>query len=137
MPLYKFINVKTKESREIFFHMNDLKIYNGEENKEVGMWRREYYSPNASIDTKIDPYSVKDFLKVTNKSGGTVGQVEDISRELSEKRGGAEADPIRHKHYENWSKKRCGKDHPEVIKVKRKERLKKLEKKYGIIAKDT
>lgn len=132
MPVYLYEDDKTGKVYEVVQKMNETHEFflNGRK------LRRVFTIPQASIDTRCNPYSESDFLKITNKRGGTVGQVEDIAKELSEKRGGQDGDPILQKHYKEWSKKRNGKDHPDVVKKKRAERLKKIENKYGVIVKD-
>ncbi len=106
-----FVNDKTGESREIFFHMNDEKVYMGESGKEKG-WRREFVSPNASIDSNIDPFDKNKFLEKTKVEGDTMGSILDRSKELSEKRAklsGTGRDPVKDKYMDNWSARRGGK----------------------------
>lgn len=85
MPYYSFQNIKTKETKEFFFHMNDK--------KEVDGWIRLWTNPNASIDSQINPLSAKEFSEKTKNKNYNLGQLFDKSAELSEKR-----------------KKICGKD---------------------------
>ena len=47
---------------------------------------RVYTVPQASMDTKIDPYSQKEFKEKTK--GSTVGDLWDQSKELSKKKRG-------------------------------------------------
>ncbi len=111
MPFYTFTNLKTQEKRDIFFHMNDEKIYNGDGDREVNQWVREYLSPNASIDTEMDAFDPKSFMKATNKPD-SLGSLFDRSKELSLKRADKEGiDPVRQKFYENYQKTHGGKKH--------------------------
>lgn len=108
--------------------MNDEKVYNGPDGKQVGQWKRVWTKPLASIDTKVDPFSAKDYVKATNKRD-TVGSLWDRSRELSLKRAEKEgSDPIKQRFYDNYSKRRKGAKHPEQ---RREEGAKKLAK-HGI-----
>lgn len=118
MPQYLFTN--GKDIKEIFFHMNDEKRYfeNGLE------WDRLYTIPQSSIDTKIDPYSSKDFVRATNKKG-TFGEIIERSAELSDKRGGVN-DPVKQQYYKDYSKKRGGKLHKDMGVAKAKNALDKL-----------
>ena len=113
MPYYSFVNTKTGEYRDIFFHMNDEKVYNGEPGENgKGLWQREYSVPRASIDTEVDPYSSKDFVKATNKSNGTMGDMWDRSAELSQKRADKEGkDPLKQQYFDNYRKTHRGKPH--------------------------
>ena len=122
MPIYLFEH--KGEIREILLGMNDKKEYT---DKDGNVWNRIFVSPNAAIDSvNIDPFSAADFNKKTNAKG-TVGDLFDRSKEMSEKRkakiGGQ--DPIQEKYYENYSKERNGAVHNDVRKRKLKEKLKK------------
>jgi methyl-accepting chemotaxis protein len=125
MPVYCYIDDETGDIHEVVQGMNDLHeyYYNGKK------LRRIYFAPNASIDTNVS--SENSFIEKTAKMRGTVGDIQDYSRELSEKRGGFN-DPIRQQYYKNYSSKRKGVKHPEVLQKERKERIKNLEKKTGL-----
>lgn len=111
MPLYTFEHIKTKRTKDVFFHMNDEKIFNGDDGDEIGEWRRVYTVPQGSIDTKIDPFSEKQFVERTATKTKTMGGIWDYSKELSEKRaeknGGV--DPQKQKYFDKQRKKRSGK----------------------------
>lgn len=85
MPLYCFINDVTGEVRDIFFAMNDNKEYFGEPEEEPKQWRRLYINPNMAMDTKINPFSAKDFVKKT-EGAKTYGEMWKLSAEMSEQR---------------------------------------------------
>lgn len=115
-PIYSYTNDETGEIKDILQGMNDNHSYS-EDGKQ---WRRLYSVPNASIDTKIDPFSAKDFINKTGTKKGTVGEVMDLSAELSHKRAestGTE-DPVKRKLFQDYNKK-VGKKHlldkPKVI----------------------
>lgn len=115
MPLYLYLNERTGETKEILQSMNDVHSY-----EEEGVaWKRVFTIPQTSIDTKIDPNSSKDFVRATNKKG-TIGDIMDLSAELSDKRAEKEGtDPVKQKHFEDYKKKNNGKKHlldrPKVI----------------------
>lgn len=109
--------------------MNEPKVYNGPDGTQVGLWKRVWLKPQATIDTHCDPHSESDFVKVTKKKG-VMGSLWDRSSDLSEaraqKNGGV--DPVKEAFYANWSKKRKGQLHPE----KRREVALKAAAKMGI-----
>lgn len=118
MPLYIFQSRETGEVRDVFFHMEDIKIYNGENGDEVDVWERQFTVPQASIDSRIDPFDNKAFIEKTGKNKGSLGDVLDRSKELSEiraeKRGGK--DPLKEKYLSKWKKDRKDrKVHPSEI----------------------
>jgi hypothetical protein len=128
MPYYLFRNIATDEYREVFFHMNDAKEYNGDDGTEIGYWVREYIIPNASFDTEIDPYSAKDFQKATAKRG-TMGDLWDRSAELSEKRADRNGqDPLKQKFYDDYAKNHNGKKHYKQLQ----DEAKTVAKNHGI-----
>ncbi len=113
MPLYLFIHPDTGETKDIFFHMGDEKVYTDEDGV---VWRREFHSPQLNTQGSIDPWSNSDFVNKTNAKG-TIGDLLDRSSELSQKRadeaGGV--DPIKEKYYKKYSKERNGAVHPDKI----------------------
>jgi predicted nucleic acid-binding Zn ribbon protein len=117
MPLYLYQNEKTGEIREILQSMNEVHEYNGEKGSEKS-WKRIFTIPQASIDTKQDPFSTNDFLDRTKSKKGTYGNMLDYSKELSEKRasvmGGV--DPVKQNYYKEYSKNRRGAKHPDTFK---------------------
>lgn len=125
MPIYSYIDDDTEQIHDVVQGMNDVHEYyhNGKK------LRRVYYAPNASIDTNAS--SENSFIEKTAKMRGNIGDIQDYSRELSEKRGGFN-DPIRQRYYKDYSAKRKGAKHPDVIQKERKKRIKKLENKTGL-----
>ena len=128
MPLYTFeFNGQTKD---IFFNMDDNKVYIDEHGNK---WARVYYSPNTSVDSTIDPNSAKDFVRYTGSRRGTVGDIMDLSAELSQKRAGMTGqDHLKEKTFNEYSKKRRGMLHPQ----QKKEKARKELKKFGITVTD-
>jgi hypothetical protein len=95
VPLYCFTNSDESEYVDVFFHMNDNKVYVGPDGKE---WRRVYTSPNASIDSKIDPFSSRDFVEKTGRKKGNLGNLMDAAKDASLARAQKVGkDPVREK----------------------------------------
>jgi hypothetical protein len=115
MPLYIFQNPETGEIKEVVQSMNQEHTYT-EDGTE---WDRVWTTPQVAMDVKIDPFSTKQFVDKTNKPG-TYGDLMDRSAELSEaraeKNGGV--DPVKQKFFDDYSKTRGGKRHPEESKNK-------------------
>ena len=110
MPIYVYKHPEHEEYREVFQGMNDEHIYS-----EDGVeWDRVFLSPNASIDSSVDPFSKQQFIDSTYNKKGSLGDVMDYSAELSAKRaeksGGK--DPVKEKFYDDYAKKRNGAEHP-------------------------
>lgn len=113
MPYYIFQHPKTKQIKEVFQSMKDEHIYIDDKGIQ---WNRVFTKPQASIDTQIDPNSSKEFVSKTAKRGMTVGEMMDLSAELSEKRGGMTGkDEVREKAEKAYEKK-TGKKHPHAKK---------------------
>ena len=116
MPIYVYKHPDEEEYREVFQGMNDEHVYS-----EDGFeWQRVFLAPNASIDSSIDPFSKQQFMDATYSKKGTLGDMMDLSKEMSEKRaeksGGK--DPVKEKFYDNYAKERNGTEHPQRIKEK-------------------
>ena len=113
MPLYLFQNPKTGKVKEVIQKMNDDHVYFDEEGIQ---WNRIFTSPQASMDTQICKDSSQDFVRKTREKNYSLGQMWDMSAELSEKRGGASGhDEVRNKAEEAY-KKKTGKRHPHAKK---------------------
>ncbi len=117
MAIYVYKHPDTDERREVIQGMNDEHIYIDEFGVE---WGRVWLSPNAAIDSSIDPFSKQQYIDATYNKKGTVGDMMDYSAELSaqraEKAGGL--DPVKEKFYNNYAKERNGTEHPNRIKEK-------------------
>jgi hypothetical protein len=107
MPAYDFQHPKTGEVKEVILRMSEPHVYVDEEGTQ---WNRIFAVPQACVDGKINCWSQNHFVEKTKNAKGTVGDIWDRSRELSEKRakeaGGI--DPIRAKAEAEYSKKRKG-----------------------------
>ena len=105
MPEYIYEHPKTKEQITVLQSVHEEHVY-----KIDGViYDRVYTVPQASIDTRIDPYSQKDFRKIKSEN---IGDMWDRSRELSEIRAEKEGkDPVKEKYFEDYSHKTKGKKH--------------------------
>ena len=106
--IYLYENPKTGEIKEVPQGMNDPHVYS-----EGGIeWKRVFTIPCATIKGSADPFNQQSFVEETGSKRGTVGDMLDYSRELSEKRaqrnGGV--DPIQSKFFKDYQK-RVGKKH--------------------------
>lgn len=112
MPIYLFKNPKTNKVVSVFQLMNDEHTYS-----EAGIkYERVFTVPNASIDSQIDPNSAQQFVEKTGKMKGTLGEIWDYSKEMSEKRSkNSGIDPIREKSEAAYSKKRRGMKYKEKV----------------------
>jgi hypothetical protein len=96
---------------EVSQGMNDVHEYYEDDIK----WNRVFTVPNATIDTKIDPFSPQAFADKTNKKG-TMGDLIDRSKELSEQRKEKRGfDPVLKKEVDDY-KKKFKVAHPSEIK---------------------
>lgn len=126
MPNYAFISVSNpKVITERFYHMDEAPsigtLITDEEGKE---WRRLAVKPQASFDTKCDPYSAKDFVKATNKRG-KIGDLWDRSKEMSIKRTEKDGtDGVKQNFYDRYSARHKGRKHPEEAKALGTKKLK-------------
>jgi hypothetical protein len=112
MPEYTYIS-PSGETKNVIQRMTEPHIFfeNGVE------WKRVFVNPTASVDTKIDPFSSRDFAEKTGKKKGTMGNLFDASREASEKREKVMGkDPVKEKFLKDYSDKRGGKAHPSTWK---------------------
>lgn len=113
--MYVFEHPKTGEQIELFFSMNDDKKYTDKKGVE---WKRVFMGSQLSTVGKVDPWNNADFVNKTAQKKGTVGNMMDLSKELSEQRakdnGGV--DPVKEKYYKDYSKARGGAKHMDQMK---------------------
>lgn len=84
MPIYLFQHPKTKKVVEVVQKMSDPHVYS-----EGGVvWNRIFTKPQAALNTRISATDRKEFLEKTRGKNYSVGQLWDMSAELSERRGG-------------------------------------------------
>lgn len=114
MPEYPFARADDPRVTTVwFYHMNDAPRIGAVVIKEGVEWKRLASKPQASFDTRVDPYSAKDYLKATAKSGGTVGGMFDRSKEMSLKRAEKDGvDNVQEGFFKRYAAKRKGKKHP-------------------------
>ena len=114
MPVYIFQHPTTQEVLELVQKIADPHEY--VDGKGV-KWHRVFTVPHASVPmlSTIDPNSAQDFTYKTGKSSGTVGDLWDMSKELSNKRKAQSSDgvdPMKKQNFKNYSQKRRGMKHP-------------------------
>lgn len=132
MPIYIFQNPETEELIEVLQKMDEDHKYIDEHGLE---YTRLYTIPNYSIDSRIDPFSSKEFAEKTRNKKGTIGDLLNESKELSEKRGGQSNDPILKNFLSSYEKEKGVKHSSEVKKEKIQKANKKL-KKFGVSISD-
>lgn len=125
MPTYLFQNPETLEVVEIFQKINEKHEFFDENGLK---YNRVITAPFVSFDTRIDPNSAADFVAKTRNKKGTIGDLLNASKELSEKRGGNEADPIKKKYYREYESKNGVKHASEISNIKRKKLKEKIKK---------
>lgn len=128
MPIYLYQHPDTGEVVEVFQGMNEDHVFFDEKGLE---YKRLFISPNYAIDSKIDPFSAKDFAEKTRNKKGTIGDLLNQSKELSEKRGGQSNDPVL-KNYLSSYKEEKGVKHSSEIKKEKLEKANKKLKTLGV-----
>ena len=115
MPLYTFSHPQSGETIDIYFKMNEKKEYIDEHGTT---WVREYYSPELNTTGKTNPWDSKQFVEKTGKTRGKMGDMMDLSAELSKERASQNngVDPVKEKYYKQYSKERMGSTHPDKLK---------------------
>tara|TARA_R110002153_G_scaffold45929_9_gene129439 strand:+ start:329 stop:727 length:399 start_codon:yes stop_codon:yes gene_type:complete len=120
MPIYEYKHSETGETRDIILSVGQRDSFKGDNGKDEN-WERQVSRANFTVDpsSTVDPFSKRDFQKVTSNKNGTVGDLMELSEELSEKRadknGGV--DPVQAKHYKDYEKKTGKKHQDDRIKV--------------------
>jgi hypothetical protein len=108
MPIYIFQHPVTKKYKEIVQSIHAEHIYIDENGFE---WQRVFTAPQLNTEGTLGAECTKEkFSEFTKSKKGTIGDLWDRSKELSEKRRKIYgADPVKKEFKEQWSKKRKGK----------------------------
>jgi hypothetical protein len=109
MPVYMYEHPETGEVREEVQGMTDEHLYIDESGIE---WKRVFTTSNIGVDaTNVDPFSSKAFADATRDKKMSVGDLWDMSAEMSEKREKvAGEDPVLKEYNKKEKKKRKGKE---------------------------
>ena len=125
MPVHNFQNEKTGKIISVLVSIKEpvknhqIQIEDGE------VYKRVYDMPSMSMDVKMGDLTKEDFIRSTSSKNYTIGNMMDISKEMSEdraKRNGGK-DPVKEKMYADYEKK-TGKKHFEAERRDAKEKLK-------------
>lgn len=123
MPYYIYKHPKENKHVEIFQHMKDEHKYFDEGGLE---WKRVFTVPQSNIDTSIDAFSEKDFIRYTGARGGTLGDLQDLSAELSAKRAEKDGVDFVKEKYFDIQEKRTGRVPFERRRKRANEKLSKV-----------
>jgi hypothetical protein len=113
MPTYIFQHPITREYREVIQNINSKHIYID----EYGIhWERIFTSPQLNTEGSLSANATeKEFSEYTKNKKGTIGDLWDRSRELSDKRKKIYGrDPVKEKYNKTWSEKRKGKKRRDI-----------------------
>jgi len=111
MPVYIYQNPKNKKTIEIIQSINDKHEYIDQNGLK---WNRIFTVPQVQTDQLQPSASEREFVEYTKNKKGTVGDLWDKSRELSEKRQKIYGkDPVKETYIKSWSKKRRNKKYIE------------------------
>jgi len=119
MPNYVFQKVGSEETKEFAFSMKDAPSFGKVIQREGAKWKRLMVNPQVACAglKALDPYSPKDFVNKTGQMKGTLGDLWDASKELSERRAQREggADPLRKKYFTDYKKRKRGTPHSQEL----------------------
>jgi len=126
MPTYTYQHPETGETIDIQQSMLDEHVYFDDNGLK---WERVFHPTHFAFDTKIDPHDPNAFIKKTEK-GGTLGDIMDLSKEMSLRRGGDKNDEVK-MSYTKDKEKKLNDRRLENLRTERKKQLadfKKLDK---------
>jgi len=115
MPSYIFQHPKTEEYIEILQKMNEPHVYVDDSGVE---WNRVFTIPNALISDNLinaDTTS-KEFARKTSEKNYTLGDMWDLSAELSEKRKRVNGKDLTKEKAKKDYERKTGKPHPQAKK---------------------
>lgn len=117
MPEYIYKHPKKPKYISIIQTMSEEHAFTDESGVK---WERQYTIPQAVIKETINPFNSKQYVDITKRKKGNVGDLMDFSEELSNKRKQETEDgidPVTTQFHDDWSKKRHGRIHPDDHRV--------------------
>ena len=115
MPNYLFESLDGEETTELFYPMKEAPRTGDIVEIDGKQWKRIFTLPQAVTTglKPVDPFSQKQFREKTGAMSGTVGELWDYSKEMSQRRaekmGGD--DPVKQKYFKDFRKARKGTPH--------------------------
>ena len=107
--IYVFQHPETGETKEIYQKIDEKHEFTDESGLK---WNRVFTTSYISSNVQIDAYSAESYASKTKNKNYTVGEMTDISAELSDKRANKEGiDPVKIEHYDRYAKKNNGVRH--------------------------
>lgn len=119
MPNYLFQRVGSEETKEFTFSMKEVPSFGTVIKRDGIKWKRLMLNPQVACAglKAIDPYSPQAFVNKTGQMKGTLGDLWDASKELSERRAQKEGgtDPLRKKYYADYKRRKRGTPHSQEL----------------------
>ena len=112
MPTYVFQHPKTEELVELVQQMNEPHSFMDEDGIE---WVRIWSNPNMAVNNSLidADTTCEDFVRKTKDKNYNLGEMWDLSAQLSEKREGTRGvDHVKEEAKKTYAKKCKGKKHP-------------------------
>lgn len=105
MPIYIYEHPESKKRIEIVQSIHEQHVYI---DKEGNKWNRVFTLPELNTSDKLNEFSTeKDFSNYTKNKKGSIGDLWDKSKELSEKREKKFGkDPVKENYKKTWTSKR-------------------------------
>lgn len=109
--IYQFIHPRTEEVIEVSQKMDEDHVYIDSDGEE---WVRVWSSPAALVDGKLTADTTEgEFVRRTGGKNYSLGQMWDLSKDLSRKREKQRGnDPLKESYLKGYSKRRKGKAPP-------------------------
>ena len=112
MPVYIFQHPETEELMEVVQQMSEPHSFVDEDGIE---WDRIWSAPNMAVNNSLinADTTCEDFVRKTKDKNYNLGEMWDLSAQLSEKRKGTRGvDNVKEEAKKTYSKKCKGKKHP-------------------------
>lgn len=135
MPTYSFTHQESGETIDLYLDLKQPPEAYRQQVRDGKVFKRVYEVPGMSINSIMKDDTKEEFARVTDKRDITVGQMAEVSKEMSVKRAAREgSDAVQEVFYKDYEK-RIGVKHKDVVKRERLKKAKASLKKYGVTVK--
>lgn len=130
MPYLPFRHPKNGKRRNIYVGAKEpAENFQRQIDEKGTVWKRVFEAPQLAMAglKPVDPYSEKAFVNKTGQMKGTLGDLWDASRELSERRAEKDGvDGVKQKFFDQYAKQHKGRRHMNEKAEKHKTAIKDL-----------
>ena len=132
MPVHDYVHEATGETVSVYVPANAPTEDHQRQERDGKLYKRVYTAPRAATNILPGTASRDDFMRTTDSKNYKVGDLWQISQEMSQHRADKNGghDPVREKFYKDYEREN-GEPHTDVARREKLERANKTLSEWG------